>query len=510
MRTLKISLLVFILSITISAQWEWENIGLAGSYIYDIEIDNNGNIYVAANGLYKSSDNGLSWQFINIGAIGIEIDENGIIYVISGGPGQVFKSTDGGNTFIQIAQSIPTDGFYDIEIIPAGILFLSSFIGIYKSFDEGVTWFPTGFTGFGAMDIGINTNGKMFFANSTLSWMGIYRSSDFGNTWQLTPPGYYCTALEYLNDGSVLAGCRENVVTDGGIYISTDDGYSWENTNSFNANNLDFRDIELDRNQDLYVSLTSSNPNQRGVYLSTNNGYFWTYVGLSNISQITCLAIDSIGYVYAGCYFEGIFRAPGITVPVELFSFTAIANNNGVILNWSTATETNNSGFEILRSTKEDGWNKIGFVPGHGTTTETQHYSFTDNNVSSGKYQYKLKQIDYDGTFEYSQIVEVEIPFVNEFSLSQNFPNPFNPVTKIKYSIPSVRTQRAVSVQLIVYDVLGREIAILVNEEKPAGEYEVEFDAANLLPKGSLTSGIYFYQLKAGELTETRKMVLIK
>ena len=87
-------------------------------------------------------------------------------------------------------------------------------------------------------------------------------------------------------------------------------------------------------------------------------------------------------------------------------------------------------------------WNKIGFVPGHGTTTETQHYSFTDNDVKPGKYQYKLKQIDYDGTFEYSQIVEVEIPFVNEFSLSQNYPNPFNPVTKIKYSIPAVLLDR--------------------------------------------------------------------
>ena len=461
--------------------------------------------------MYKSSDNGISWQFINIGATGIEIDENGIIYVVSGGPGQVFKSTDGGNTFFQIAQSIQTDEFYDIEIIPNGTLFLSSFVGIYKSYDEGVSWFPTGFAGFGAMDIGINTNGKMFFANSTLSWMGIYRSSDLGNTWQVTPPGYYCTALEYLNDGSILAGCREGGITDGGIYISTDDGYSWENTNSFNGNNLDFPDIELDKNQDLYVSLTSSNPNQRGVYLSTNNGYFWTYVGLNNISQITCLAIDSIGYIYAGCYFEGIFRTPGRTVPVELISFTATANSNVVILNWSTATETNNSGFEILRFAQNDknDWRKIGFVPGHGTTTETQHYSFTDNDVKAGKYQYKLKQIDYDGSFEYSQIVEVEIPIVNKFSLAQNYPNPFNPSTVISYRLAVTSF-----VTLKVYDILGREIATLVNEEKPAGEYEVEFNIANLpvgiSSKGGYASGVYFYQIKADEYSVTRKMVLLR
>ena len=110
---------------------------------------------------------------------------------------------------------------------------------------------------------------------------------------------------------------------------------------------------------------------------------------------------------------------------------------------------------------KDNEWNKIGFVPGHGTTTEAQHYSFTDNDVSPGNYQYKLKQIDYDGTFEYSQIVEVEIPFVNEFSLSQNYPNPFNPTTKIKYTIPpSLFDKRRVTlVTLKVYDLLGREVA---------------------------------------------------
>ena len=150
------------------------------------------------------------------------------------------------------------------------------------------------------------------------------------------------------------------------------------------------------------------------------------------------------------------------------------------------------------------------FVTGHGTTTETQHYSFTDTDVKPGKYQYKLKQIDYDGTFEYSKIVEVEIPSVNEFSLSQNYPNPFNPVTKIKYSIRQNVRRETGNVSLKVYDVLGREVATLVNEEKPSGEFEVEFNAANLLPKGSLTSGIYFYQLKAGQYSETKKMILLK
>jgi hypothetical protein len=196
------------------------------------------------------------------------------------------------------------------------------------------------------------------------------------------------------------------------------------------------------------------------------------------------------------------------TVPVELTSFTGKSNDGNVILSWSTATETNNQGFEILRSTQNDNneWKKIGFVSGHGTTTETQHYSFTDNDIKPDKYQYKLKQIDYDGTFEYSQIVEVEVPFVNQFSLAQNYPNPFNPITNIEFRIAGFGF-----VTLKVYDILGREIATLVNEEKPAGEYEVEFNAVSHSGEvRNLTSGIYFYKLQAGSVIETKKMILLK
>ena len=125
-------------------------------------------------------------------------------------------------------------------------------------------------------------------------------------------------------------------------------------------------------------------------------------------------------------------------VPVELTSFTAsvLQNEKAVQLNWTTATETNNSGFEILRGvypansrTQNDNeWNTIGFVPGFGTTTEPKSYSFTDENVSTGIYKYRLKQIDFDGTFEYSNEIEVEVDFTpKEFVLYQNYPNPFNP-----------------------------------------------------------------------------------
>jgi hypothetical protein len=159
----------------------------------------------------------------------------------------------------------------------------------------------------------------------------------------------------------------------------------------------------------------------------------------------------------------------------------------------------------------------IGFVQGKGTTSEINYYSFIDNEITSGIQYYRLKQIDFDGSFEYTQVVEVVIGIPTEYSLSQNFPNPFNPVTKINYTIPNVETRHASSLQMVtlkIYDALGNEVATLVNEEKQPGIYEVEFSAKGGSASGgdgcNFPSGIYFYQLKAGNFIETKKMVLLK
>ena len=206
-------------------------------------------------------------------------------------------------------------------------------------------------------------------------------------------------------------------------------------------------------------------------------------------------------------------------IPVELTSFVATTQQNNVTLNWQTATETNNSGFEIERTsplpspyegegvpTIRDGrgWNVIGFVPGFGTTTEPKSYSFIDENVSAGSYQYRLKQIDFDGTFEYSNTVDVEITSPTEFSLEQNYPNPFNPSTAISFSIP----ERSF-VTLKVYDILGREVAELINEELETGRFEKTFEANNL------ASGVYIYRITSmneGRIffNESKQMLLIK
>jgi len=203
---------------------------------------------------------------------------------------------------------------------------------------------------------------------------------------------------------------------------------------------------------------------------------------------------------YAGGDFSIInFGIDVVTIPVELISFSATTDSKNVNLIWATATEINNRGFEIERRYDKTDWLEIGFVPGHGTTTEKQNYSYIDQNVNAGIYSYRLKQVDYDGTFEYSNEILVNVTVSLEFTLDQNFPNPFNPNTLIKYSIP-----KSSQVSLKIFNTLGQEMETLVNEEKQVGTYEVNWNASNL------QSGVYFYRLQAGSFVQTRKMILLK
>ena len=150
-------------------------------------------------------------------------------------------------------------------------------------------------------------------------------------------------------------------------------------------------------------------------------------------------------------------------------------------------------------------WETLGCVEGHGNSNSPKYYSFEDKSVkSSGKYLYRLKQIDIDGAYEYSSVVEINISALVGFSLEQNYPNPFIPVTIIKYSIPDVAADFSQRITIKVYKVLGSEIKILVNKILSPGNYEVSLNASDL------ASGIYYYRLIAGSNVLSKKMILLK
>jgi Secretion system C-terminal sorting domain len=210
--------------------------------------------------------------------------------------------------------------------------------------------------------------------------------------------------------------------------------------------------------------------------------------------------LDSNGDPITGGTFNDLSYSGAL--PVELTSFTASANNSGVNLTWKTATEVNNYGFEVERMTEgssNSDWTKVGFVQGSGNSNSPKSYGFTDNNVSGGaKFLYRLKQKDIDGSFEYSDTVEVTL--TAQYALYQNYPNPFNPTTTIKFDLP-----QAARVSLIVYNILGQKVMTLVNNETlSAGIHSVPFNGINL------ASGTYIYRLQTDKYVQIRKMILLK
>ncbi|MDP2364278.1 MAG: T9SS type A sorting domain-containing protein, partial [Ignavibacteria bacterium] len=194
-------------------------------------------------------------------------------------------------------------------------------------------------------------------------------------------------------------------------------------------------------------------------------------------------------------------------LPVELTSFTATIIQTKVKLNWQTATEINNQGFEVQRKLEGSEWITVSFRQGQGTTTESTQYFYEDDisEINTSKLYYRLKQIDFDGTFTYTDEVEV-IAQPLEFSIYQNYPNPFNPSTKIRYSIPNVTLSEVEGSRVIlkIYDILGNEVVTLVNEKQAPGYKEIDFNGSKL------ASGVYIYRLTAADFVSVKKMMIVK
>ena len=250
-----------------------------------------------------------------------------------------------------------------------------------------------------------------------------------------------------------------------------------------NSNNEDGFIIERETlTGDAYVIIDSVNQNVTS-YIDTNLAYL-TYN----------YRVKAFNSVSQSAYSDTL----QIIVPVELTSFIAKPLKTEILLEWSTSSEKNNHGFDIERNSGEN-YTVIGFVSGHGTTTEIKNYFFSDKNLQAGTYKYRLKQIDYNGTSRYSEEVIAELTAPLTFNLGQNYPNPFNTSTRISFEIPNTS-----NVKLVVFDLLGKEVITLVDEEKKAGYYEIIFDAS------ALSSGTYYYKIISNGFSKTKKMVLLK
>jgi len=257
------------------------------------------------------------------------------------------------------------------------------------------------------------------------------------------------------------------------------------------------------------LTWTDNSNNENGFIIEREAQSPDAFVVIDTVSANTNLFVDNTVSYSTYNYRITAYNAFGqsaysnvaqIIVPVELTSFNASIKDEGVLLEWTTSTELNNSGFEIQRN-QSSSWETIGFVEGRGTTTEITNYQFFNDLSgfnSSVKLQYRLKQVDFGGTFSYSNIIEIDfIP--RAYSLSQNYPNPFNPSTSISFTLT-----KSTFVTLKIYNVLGNEITTLVNQNMPGGKHEIRFNA------NGLPSGVYLYTITAGDFVDTKKMLLMK
>jgi hypothetical protein len=421
-------------------------------------------LVATSNRIVKTADQGINWTVVannmSFAAFGIPMTPDpthpDTVYTMNGA--NFLRSTDFGDTWTTISSNFGTGGPpCDIEVFPDTSIILvgDNGTGIFKSTDYGLTWINTHNTSGEIPTIAID------FQNPGIAWAtrwggggGLLKSTDYGSTWTLQS-GFGSINMwgvgVHPDDGNVvIAGC-----------------YSCGNT-----------------------------------WRSLNGGQSWTSIGIAS-SNYRIVIVDSITQFAAqGNGFYKLY-SPNF-IPVELISFAASVIDNKVVLNWSTATEINNQGFDIEISYDNLQFDKIGFVPGYGSTTEQRHYSFAFDELITAKTYFRLRQIDFDGSFEYSPVVEADAAIPADFYLSNNYPNPFNPDTRIQFSLP---VDAVVKIRL--YNLLGELVSEIVNKEYSSGTHSVNFYANNL------SSGTYFYAIEATGLNgatfiDTKKMNLLK
>lgn len=422
----------------------------------------------------------------------------------------IWKTTDGGMTWT--AQYNNPAGFSDgIRFFNAneGVLYAdpdpwpSTYWEILRTTNGGNTWtrvpranIPPAdsvngeYGAAGSIDIVGNTVWFSAYYNTNANPTKVYKSTDKGNTWTVSgfnqQQGYAGSSyLAFADANNGVAVCL-----DGTTAKTTDGGVTWTVTPITGAA---FRYVVNVPGFNLYLAVGSS-----GASWYSTDGVNWTSLPTGTTQAL--YGVDATANFAWACGNAGtMLKFSGPPLPVELTSFTASLEKEGVQLMWTTATELNNHGFEIQRSADKSEFTTIGFVKGQGSTNQTQHYTFIDRSAFEGKYYYRLKQIDFSGVYNFSDVIEVDVRSIDNFTLEQNYPNPFNPSTLIGYVL-----KEKSSVRLSVHNIIGEELAVLINETQDKGYHSVNFNAQNL------PSGVYLYKLQAGDFTAMKKMILMK
>ncbi len=473
----------------------WQQVQLqAAPSLNSVDSFNRNYVYCAANsGLIVYSFNGGStWTYENIGTNSnlnkIQFAKDSSAWA-AGDNGTVAKSTNRGQAW----QLIETPVTVNLNSIYAFNKFTAIAVGdsgtIIYTADGGKKWqiIPSP-SSENLNDIGfflLNVDGFIVGNNGVL-----LMTSDAGLSWTLRDIGF----VGNFHKAFTLSNLGTAISDSGKIIATANGGVLWTEKRVPNVSHISGGKYY---NHTTYTLLTGT-----GSVITvgiTNLSVANYYVNSTGLYMNDVLIYDSksVSLVSRNGIMMRHWQSTDPGIPVELTSFAGQNIDGKIQLNWSTATETNNRGFEVQKLFNTNEWLNIGFVSGSGTSTEPSSYSFTDSYPAKGVIHYRLRQIDYDGNAEI--LPQIEVGFDITFELWQNYPNPFNPETEITYSIP-----QTADVALVVYDALGAETARLVNKRQEPGKYSVRFNAA------SLPSGIYYCRLSSGLYTHVRKMILIK
>ena len=538
-------LMIYTFSNNASAQWgQVGSLANIGSFPSVSMV--NDNIFFVAGGpsgtpvIYKTTNGGINFTSINTTGISLElyciwaVDVN-TIYVGDGGAAggtggnaKVYKTTNGGTNWVNILSTGGTAGFINgivfsrnnpqIGIIqsdpPTGV---GNPFWIAKTTNGGLNWTvsnPPGVTSNASAQNSVFVVDQNFYGfGLNLSPQMVYTTNGCTNwvvktlTGAQGPTGFV-TSIAFSNNK--LNGAAAGYGTYNTISRTTDGGNTWfsQSIPCTIPNGNNFGELKwVPGYNTVYLIVSSSSATQS--FKSTDNGASWTTITFPVVGGITHMDLafyNTIDQVSSVSSTGGVLKLQDGPLPVNLESFTFNVSGREVNLKWTTAMEENNSGFEIYRmnNNEQNNWVKAGFVKGNGNKTTPSNYAFTDNKLSSGKYSYKIKQIDYNGNYEFFTLNGVvEVSNSHKMNLYQNYPNPFNPTTNIDYDL-SLDSK----VSLKVYDMSGREVIMLVNTQQKAGYYTVQFNATNL------SSGIYFYKLitnsNGSNNVITKKMTVIK